>query len=165
MRLLDPLFRWQVIEDIFSDRERIQSKLDFEAALARAEAGVGVIPASAAAPIPAKCRAELLDFDALAQAAVQAGNLAIPLVRQLTALVAAEDKGAARFVHRGATSQDAIATGFVLQARRALELIAGELDRLSEILAQLAQQHRHTTLPARTWMQQALPTTLGLRVA
>jgi 3-carboxy-cis,cis-muconate cycloisomerase len=165
MSLLDPLFRWQAVEDIFSDRGRIQSMLEFEAALARAEAGVGVIPASAAAPISAKCRAELFDFDALAQAAAQAGNLAIPLVKQLTALVAAEDKGAARFAHWGATSQDASDTGFVLQARRALELIARELNRFSEILAQLAQQHRHTTLPARTWMQQAMPTTLGLRVA
>jgi 3-carboxy-cis,cis-muconate cycloisomerase len=165
MRLLDPLFRWQAVEDVFSDRGRIQSMLDFEAALARAEARAGVIPASAAAPIAGKCRAELFNLEALANAAAQAGNLAIPLVKQLTALVAAKDKEAARFVHWGATSQDAIDTGFVLQARRALELIAGELDRFSEILARLARQHRATTLPARTWMQQALPTTLGLRVA
>jgi 3-carboxy-cis,cis-muconate cycloisomerase len=165
MRLLDPLFRWHVVEDIFADRARIQSMLEFEAALAHAEARVGVIPASAGTPIAARCRAELFDFEAIAQAAAQAGNLAIPLVRQLTALVAAEDKEAARYVHWGATSQDAIDTGFVLQARRALELIAGELERLSEILAQMAQKHRATTLPARTWMQQALPTTLGLRVA
>lgn len=164
MRLLDPLFRWQAVEDIFSDRAWIQSMLEFEAALARAEAGVGAIPASAAAPIAAKCRAELFDFKALAQATALAGNLAIPLVKQLTALVAAEDKEAARYVHWGATSQDAIDTGFVLQARRALELIAEELERFSEILARLAQQHRDTTLPARTWLQQALPTTLGLRV-
>lgn len=164
MRLLDPLFRWQAVEDIFSDRARIQSMLEFEAALARAEAGVGAIPASAAAPIAAKCRAELFDFKALAQATALDGNLAIPLVKQLTALVAAEDKEAARYVHWGATSQDAIDTGFVLQARRALELIAEELERFSEILARLAQQHRDTTLPARTWLQQALPTTLGLRV-
>src|SRR5690348_6236074 len=106
MSLLDPLFRWQAVEDIFSDRGRIQFMLDFEAALARAAAGLGVIPASAAAPIAAKCRAELFNFDALAQAAAPAGNLAIPLVKQLTALVAAENNGAARFVHWGATSQD-----------------------------------------------------------
>ena len=165
MRLLDPLFRWQTVEDIFSDRARIQSMLDFEAALARAEARAGVIPASATAPIAAKCQAELFDLEALAQAAAHAGNLAIPMVKQLTAIVAAEDKEGARFVHWGATSQDAIDTGFVLQARRALELIARELERLSEILAQLAQQHRATTLVGHTWMQQALPTTLGLRVA
>jgi 3-carboxy-cis,cis-muconate cycloisomerase len=152
-------------ETVFSDRARIQSMLEFEAALARAEASVGVIPASAAAPIAAKCRAELFDFESLAQAAAHAGNLAIPLVKQLTALVAAEDKEGARFVHWGATSQDAIDTGFLLQARRALELTAGDLDRFSEILAQLAQKHSVTTLAGRTWMQQALPTTLGLRVA
>jgi 3-carboxy-cis,cis-muconate cycloisomerase len=165
MHLLDPLFRWQAVEDIFSDRARIQSMLEFEAALAHAEARVGVIPASAAAPIAAKCRTNLFDFSALAQTAAQAGNLAIPLVKQLTALVAAEDKKSARFVHWGATSQDTIDTGFVLQARRALELTTAELGRFSEILAQLAQQQRDTILPARTWMQQALPTTLGLRVA
>ncbi len=165
MRLLDPLFRWQAVENVFSDRARIQSMLDFEAALARAEARMSVIPGSAATPIAAKCRAELYDFEALAQAAAQAGNLAIPLVKQLTASVATEDKAAARFVHWGATSQDAIDTGFVLQARRALELLALELDRFSDILARLAQEHRATTLAGRTWMQQALPTTLGLRVA
>ncbi len=165
MRLLDPLFRWQAVEDVFSDRARIQSMLDFEAALARAEARVGVIPASAAASIAAKCRADVIDFEALAQTAAEAGNLAIPLVKQLTAAVAAESKEAARFVHWGATSQDAIDTGFMLQARRALELLAGDLDRFSEILARLVNEHRATTLAARTWMQQALPSTLGLRVA
>jgi 3-carboxy-cis,cis-muconate cycloisomerase len=165
MRLLDSLFRWQVVEDIFSDRARIQSMLDFEAALPRAQGRLGVIPASAVVPITAKCRAELFDFAALSQAAALAGNLAIPLVKQLTAAVAAEDEEAARFVHWGATSQDAIDTGFVLQTRRALGMFAGELERFSEILAKLAEEHRATTLAARTWMQQALPTTLGLRVA
>lgn len=165
MRLLDPLFRWQAVEDVFSDRARIRSMLDFEAALARAEARVGIIPASAAAPIAAKCRTQVIDFEALAQIAVQAGNLAIPLVKQLTTAVAADDKEAARFVHWGATSQDVIDTGFMLQARRALELVAGDLDRFSEILAQLAQKHRATAMVGRTWMQQALPTTLGLRMA
>lgn len=165
MSLLDPLFRWPAVEEVFSDRARIQSMLDFEAALARAEARAGVIPGPAALPIAVQCRAELFDSQALAQAAASAGNLAIPLVKQLTAAVAREDKEAARFVHWGATSQDAIDTGFVLQARRALELTAAELSRFSEILAQLAQQHRTTALAARTWMQQALPTTLGLRIA
>jgi 3-carboxy-cis,cis-muconate cycloisomerase len=165
MPLLDPLFRWQAVEEIFSDRARIQSMLDFEAALARAQSRAGAIPAAAAAPIAASCRAELFDFEALAQAAALAGNLAIPLVKQLTAAVAAEHKEAARFVHWGATSQDAIDTGFVLQARRALELTAQELALFSETLAQLGQKHRATTMVGRTWMQQALPTTLGLRVA
>jgi len=165
MRLLDPLFRWQAVEDVLSDRARIQSMLEFEAALARAEARAKVIPTSAAAPIADKCRAELFDFDSLAQAAAQAGNLAIPLIKQLTAAVAAADKDAARYVHWGATSQDAIDTGFVLQARHALEFIAGDLDRFAEILARMARQHRTTTLAGRTWMQQAPPTTLGLRAA
>lgn len=165
MALFDPLFRWQAVDDILSDRARIQSMLDFEAALARAEARVGIIPASAAESITKQCRAELFSFEAIAEAAALAGNLAIPIVKHLTAAVAAQDKEAARFVHWGATSQDAIDTGFVLQARHALELVVGELERFSEILARLTQQHRATIVAGRTWMQQALPTTLGLRLA
>jgi 3-carboxy-cis,cis-muconate cycloisomerase len=161
MNLLEPLFRWESIENLLSDRARLQGMLDFEAALARAEARTGVIPASAAAAIGAKCQASLLDFDSLARAAARAGNLAIPLVKQLTALVGANDEEAMRFVHWGATSQDAIDTGMVLQQRAALELIDGELERLSNILAALAEKHRTTVVAGRTWLQQALPTTFG----
>ena len=91
--------------------------LDFEAALARAQARAGLLSGAAAAAIAEQCRAERFDIDALAAAAAQAGNPAIPLVRALTALVAANDAEAARFVHWGATSQDAMDTGLVLQLR------------------------------------------------
>ena len=165
MRLLDPLFRWEALEELLSDRARLQGMLDFEAALARAEAKTGVIPAHAAPAITAKCRAELFDAPSLAQAAGQAGNLAIPLVDQLQAKVAADDAEAARFVHWGATSQDAIDTGFVLQLRQALALIEKELAALASALARLARDHRSTPAVARTWMQQALPTTFGLKAA
>jgi 3-carboxy-cis,cis-muconate cycloisomerase len=165
MNLLEPLFRWEAIEDLFSDRARVQGMLDFEAALARAEARVGIIPASAAAAIAAKCRAQLFDTDVLARASALAGNAAIPLVKQLTALVGNDDKEAMRFVHWGATSQDAIDTGFVLQLREALRLIEPELERLSGALARLAEEHRATPVVGRTWMQQALPTTFGLKAA
>ncbi len=165
MSLLEPLFRWEAIEDLFSDRARVQGMLDFEAALARAEARTGVIPAAAAPAIAAKCRAELFDTDTLARATALAGNPAIPLVKQLTALVGKDDQEAMRFVHWGATSQDAIDTGFVLQLREALERIEAELERLSDALAQLAEKHRATAVAGRTWMQQALPTTFGLKAA
>lgn len=165
MSLLEPLFRWQALEELLGDRARVQGMLDFEAALARAEAAAGVIPAPAAALIAAKCRAELVDREALARAAASAGNLAIPLVAQLTALVENDDAQAAGFVHWGATSQDAIDTGLVLQLRAALERIAGELLRLAEAIARLADEHRRTPAVARTWMQQALPTTFGLKAA
>ncbi|MEN3292756.1 MAG: 3-carboxy-cis,cis-muconate cycloisomerase [Burkholderiales bacterium] len=139
--------------------------LDFEAALARAEARVGVIPATAAAPIAACCNAARIDMPLLAHAAESAGNLAIPLVKQLTASVAQNDKEAAKYVHWGATSQDAIDTGLVLQLRHALDLIDADLGQLADALARLAEQHRNTPLVGRTWMQHALPITFGLKAA
>jgi 3-carboxy-cis,cis-muconate cycloisomerase len=165
MSLLDPLFRWDALEELFTDRARVQRMLDFEAALARAESRLGVIPKSAAAPIASKCRAGLIDMPALGSAAARAGNLAIPLVKQLTEIVAMDDAEAARYVHWGATSQDAIDTGFVLQLRPALEKFDAELDRLAGFLARLAKKHRATPVAARTWMQQALPTTFGFIAA
>jgi 3-carboxy-cis,cis-muconate cycloisomerase len=165
MSLLEPLFRWDAVEVLFSDRARLQGMLDFEAALARAESRVGVIPASVAPAIAAKCRAELFDRDALARATARSGSPAIPLVKQLTALVGEIDQEAMRYVHWGATSQDAIDTGFVLQLRGAMERIEAELEILAGALAQLARNHRGTVLAGHTWMQQALPTTFGLQAA
>jgi len=133
--------------------------------LARAEARIGLIPQAAAAAIATQCRSELFDAEALAQAAARSGSLAIPLVKQLTALVAAKDDQAAHFVHWGATSQDAIDTGRILQLRPALDLIARDLDSLTPPLADMAQHHRSTILAGRTWMQHALPTTLGMKIA
>jgi 3-carboxy-cis,cis-muconate cycloisomerase len=165
MTLLDPLFRWNALEELFTDRARVQGMLDFEAALARAESRLGVIPKSVAEPIASKCRAGLFDVSSLASAAARAGNLAIPLVKQLTDLVEMDDLEAARYVHWGATSQDAIDTGFVLQLRAALGKFEAEIDRLAASLANLAKKHRATPVAARTWMQQALPTTFGFIVA
>lgn len=165
MNLLDPLFRSPAVEKVFTNRATLQGMLDFEAALARAEARAGFIPATAAPAIEAKCRAELYDMTALARAAVSAGNLAIPLVKQLTLLVAQKEEDAARYVHWGATSQDAIDTGRVLQLRQALASIAGEIDLLAALLADMAHKHRTTLIAGRTWMQQALPTTFGFQVA
>jgi len=165
MTLLELLFRWEPVEQIFSDRSRLQAMLDFESALARAEARTGVIPASAAAPIVAKCKPELFDCEELARAAAKSGNLAIPLVKQLTKLVSDADPEAARFVHWGATSQDVIDTGLVLQLRAALSVVERELAKLADNAAALVQRHRSTVTVARTWMQQALPTTLGFQIA
>jgi len=165
MNLLDPLFRSQAVEKVFSNRATLQAMLDFEAALARAEARAGFIPASVAPAIEAKCRAELYDMTVLARAAASAGNLAIPLVKQLTLLVAKKEKDAARYVHWGATSQDVIDTGRVLQLRQALVLISSELDLFAAALGELAHKNRATLIVARTWMQQALPTTFGFKAA
>ena len=150
---------------VFSDQAAVQRMLDFEAALARAEAAHGVIPAEAVAPIAACCHASRLDLPALAQAAAAAGNLAIPLVRQLTAAVLNHDAEAGKYVHWGATSQDAIDTGLVLQLRDAFALLDADLAALADALAGLARAHRDTTMVGRTWMQHALPTSLGLKMA
>src|SRR5262245_48764036 len=98
-RLLDPLFTTDSMREIFSDRGRLQGMLDFEAALARAEARVGVVPHAAVAAIEAQCHAEHFDVGALARDVAAAGNPAIPLVKALTALVARGDEDAAGYVH------------------------------------------------------------------
>ena len=165
MSILDPLFGSAALDQVFSDAERVQAILQFEAALARAEAAVGIIPEANARSISAKCRVENFDLGLIAQDAARAGNLAIPIVKQLTEAVAKDDKDAARFVHSGATSQDAIDTGVVLQLRRALELFDQDLQRLTGTLVSLAEKHRATPMVARTWMQQALPTSFGFVVA
>lgn len=165
MSLFDELFSFSEVRQILSDERRLQRMLDFEAALARAEARVGVIPEGAARKIAEHCRADHFDLSTVGKQAAQAGNLAIPLVRMLTEVVARQDKDAARFVHWGATSQDVIDTGMVLQLRDAFALMEQDLVRLTEILATLANQHSSTPMIARTWMQHAVPTTFGFVVA
>jgi 3-carboxy-cis,cis-muconate cycloisomerase len=165
MKLLDPLFITERMREIFSDESRVQRMLDFEAALARALVKAGVAPRKSAALIGSQCHADLYSLDKLGVAAAQAGNVAIPLVKQLTARVAKRDKTAAGFVHLGATSQDVIDTGVVLQLRRAIDDTQASLQRLSKQLQKLATAYRGTVLAGRTWMQQAAPITLGLKFA
>ena len=117
--LLGVLFGDAEVDARFSDQARLQAMLDVEAALADAEAHLGIIPRAAATAIRAAARAERLDAGALASEAAEAGNLAIPLVKQLTRIVSAADPAAGRHVHWGATSQDIIDTGLVLQVRAA----------------------------------------------
>jgi 3-carboxy-cis,cis-muconate cycloisomerase len=153
------------VADALSDRGRLQAMLDVELALAEAAAEVGVVPASCIAPIRSAARADLYDAAALATEAADAGNLAIPLVRQLTRLVAATDEAAARYVHWGATSQDVIDTGLLLQLRAAVPPIVLSLDRAAHAAAALARQHATTPMLGRTWLQHATPTTFGLKAA
>jgi len=159
------MFSTAAMQQVFSAASCVQGMLDFEAALTRAEARIGVVPALAVTPVARCCHASAIDLGKLAQDAAASGNLAIPLVRQLTAAVAAVDQEAAKFVHWGATSQDAIDTGLVLQLRRALDLIEADLGGLINALAGLAERHINTVMVGRTWMQHALPTTFGLKLA
>jgi 3-carboxy-cis,cis-muconate cycloisomerase len=165
MALLDSLFGSAAMGEVFSDAARLQGMLDFEAALARAEAQCGMMPSAAAEAIASKCKVELLDVVALSAATARSLNPAIPLVKQLTVLVAKGDKGAARFVHWGATSQDVNDTGLVLQMRQAFKVIEGDLKSLAAVLAALAQKYRSTPITGRTLMQHAMPTTFGAKVA
>jgi 3-carboxy-cis,cis-muconate cycloisomerase len=163
--MLEQLFGTADVDGLWSDRARIAGMLAFEAALARAEAGEGVIPQTAVAPIGHACRAELYDPDELAAAAAEAGNPAIPLVRALTRRVAEADAEAARHVHWGATSQDAMDTGLVLQLRRYLQGLEETLDGLGAALAGRAKAERDTVMAGRTWLQQGPPVTFGLKAA
>lgn len=155
----------EAMQHIFSARLTLQRMLDVEAALARALAAEGVIPESAVEPWVRCCQADHIDVSALMIAAQDAGNIAIPLVKQLTAAVAAVDADAARYVHWGATSQDVIDTGRVLQLREAIHLMARELAALIDALAGMAQRYRDTPMIGRTWLQHALPITFGMKLA
>jgi 3-carboxy-cis,cis-muconate cycloisomerase len=136
--------------------------LDAERALAAAEARAGVIPAEAAEAIAERCRAELFDPEQIAVGARRVGSPVEPLVRALAAEVEGD---AGRYVHWGATSQDVLDTAAMLVARGALDLILVELDGVAGACAALAEQHRSTLVAARTLLQQALPTTFGLKAA
>ena len=159
--LFAPIFVPAPLREAVSDRAWLQAMLDAEAALARAEARAGVIPAEAAAAIAACCDADSFDVAALAEGARRLGAPVEPLVRSLAD--AAGDAG--RYVHWGATSQDILDTAAMLVARAALELIFAELDGVAAACAGLAEAHRSTPIAGRTLMQQALPTTFGLKAA
>ena len=163
--LLGPLFASAKMRAALSDAAVLQRMLDVEAALARAEAAAGVIPKSAATPIAAACEARRFDIAGLGIAAAQASNVAIPLVKALTAAVARRDKNAARFVHWGATSQDIIDTAAVLMLREASALLERDLALAIKGFVSLAKKHRRSVMAGRTWLQHALPITFGLKAA
>lgn len=147
---------------VFNDRQLMQSWLDVEAALARGQAGLGIIPAAAAEAITATARLDRLDTTVLAADAADTVHPLVPLVRALTNACPGD---AGRYVHLGATTQDVMDTGFVLRARAGLDVVERQLDELVRLLRRLALRHRSTPMPARTHGQQALPTTFGLRCA
>ena len=147
------------------DREYLQALLDVEVALAIAAAEAGVIPASCVPDIQAAARAEDFDPAALSAEAAGAGNVVIPLVRKLTDAVAARNPESARYVHRGATSQDIIDTAVVLRLRAASTQLTADLTRAMHTSAALAREHAATPMPGRTWLQHASPITFGLKAA
>jgi 3-carboxy-cis,cis-muconate cycloisomerase len=163
--LFAPMLSSAAMRAVCDDATILQNMLDFEAALARAEAAAGVIPANAVGPIMNACKAESFDLAALAEAATRSGNLAIPLVKALTANVTRADAEAARYVHWGATSQDVIDTAAMLGLRAGVDVLLADLDRAMSGFAGLARRHRDTPVVARTWLQHALPMPFGLKLA
>lgn len=149
---------------IFDDRETLRLGLAFEAALAEAEAAAGLLPAAVAARIAAGCAAIVIDPAELADEAAHAGTLAIPLVTRLRAALGDDDE-AARVVHRGATSQDLADTVVMCQARDALAVLADDLRRTTNALADTSERRARTPALGRTLMQDAGPIAFGLRTA
>jgi 3-carboxy-cis,cis-muconate cycloisomerase len=160
--MFDRIFVPAPLLDAVSDEAWLQAMLDAERALAAAEAHAGVIPAEAARAIADACQAGRFDAAALAEAGRDPGNPVEPLVRALREAVGGE---AADHVHRGATSQDVLDTAAMLVARRALDPIVETLDAVAGECAGLAEAHRSTPIAGRTLLQQAVPTTFGLKAA
>jgi 3-carboxy-cis,cis-muconate cycloisomerase len=146
---------------VFSDLAQVARYVEVEIALAKAEARCGVIPADAAKEIAARCDAAALDFDLLRQETDNVGYPILPLVHQLVK----QCGEAGRYVHWGATTQDIMDTGVVLQMREGLRLVAEDIAALRGILAGLARKHRDTPMAGRTHLQQALPVTFGYKAS
>jgi 3-carboxy-cis,cis-muconate cycloisomerase len=153
------------MRQVYQDKQLIASMLQFEAALAQVEAHHGLIPSTAAEVISAVCVEASIDLEALQQAAPLAGNLAIPLIKQLIALVSAQDAEAASYVHWGATSQDVIDSAAMLQARLGLRVLIEDVDHCADALALLAEKYADTAMAGRTWLQHATPVSVGLKAA
>lgn len=155
-------FGTQAMRDVFSDENYLQMCLDTEAALARAQASVGMIPAEAAKEITAKAKVSCLD---LARLKVEYENVGYPIVSLATQLAEVCAKEAGGYVHWGATTQDIMDTAVVLQVRSALDLMEADLISCIDLLGDLAKKHRDVPMAGRTHLQHALPITFGYKVA
>lgn len=151
----DAIFVPDAMRATVDDRAWLRAMLDAEAALARAQARAGVIPAEAADDVAAVCDAGRYDVEQLARDARSAGNPVPALVKA----------AGVEWFHHGATSQDIVDTGAMLVARNALALIVEDLEAAAAACARLAEAHRDTPMTGRTLMQQAEPTTFGLKAA
>lgn len=163
--LTDGYLSSATMAEALGSRATLARMLEFEAALARVQAALGVIPAAAATAIEAACVPEGFDLETLRRGTAEASNPAVPLARLLTERVAASDAEASRWVHWGATSQDVVDTAFVLQLRDASRRLAALAASNAEALAALVQAERATPMVARTLSQHAAPTTFGLKAA
>ena len=159
--LLGPLFATDAMRAVFSDRARIAAMLRMEAALARAEARLGLVP-DALAPAIAAIGPDAFDLPEIGDQTVLSGVPTIPFVKAVQQKLPKELEP---FFHKGATTQDIADTALVLQMRAAFALIARDLDAVLDRFAELAREHRSTPCVGRTYGQHAAPLTFGYKVA
>jgi len=164
-RLLASLASTEELSDLFSDQSVFAAFLQFESALSRAQAELGIIPASAAEAISRVTVPDGFDVETIARHGRASASIAIPLVKALTARVATHDQIAARFVHWGATSQDAVDTAMSLLLSRAKPILARDHTHLAQSLRALSDAHARTVMLGRTLLQAAPPITFGYKVA
>ncbi len=156
------MFSTPQMRRVFSDENRTQKYLDIEAALARVQGRLGVIPAGAAAEIERNCQLDRIDMAALADRTRLIGYPVLGVVEQLAGLCAGD---AGQFCHWGATTQDITDTATILQVREALDLVGDDLEAVAASLADLARRHRDTPMTGRSNLQHAVPVTFGLKLA
>ncbi|MEO8052113.1 MAG: 3-carboxy-cis,cis-muconate cycloisomerase [Acidobacteriota bacterium] len=167
-RLMESLAATEALSQVFSDASVLQAMLDFEVALARAEAHCGVIPSQAAETIAAVARADSFDsaeLSELVRLSLRAGTPALPFVQTLKQKVRAKETSAAGFVHWGATSQDVVDTALVLLLGRCRSLLAADHERIQSALRRLSGEHADIVMLGRTLLQPAPPVTFGLKAA
>jgi len=156
------IFTTEAMRNVFSDENRVQKYFDFEAALARAQARLKIIPQEAADEIIAHCDLKFMDMAKLKEATERIGYPVLPVVQQLVA--ACKDK-LGEWSHWGATTQDITDTATVLQIREALAILEQDIDAISDALAALAKKYRDTPMAGRSNLQQAVPITFGYKMA
>ncbi|MBR0648908.1 3-carboxy-cis,cis-muconate cycloisomerase [Roseomonas terrae] len=160
--VLGALYGTDAMRAAMGEHAFLQRMLDVEAALARAQARLGIIPAEAAPVITEAADASKLDLAAMAGATRNTGYPVVGLVKQLSELAGPE---AGRWTHWGATTQDIMDTALVLQIRDGLALVETDLRATVAALAAMAAAHRDTVMAGRTHLQHALPVTFGYKVA
>ncbi len=160
--ILGGIFTTDAMRAVWSDENRTGKYLDIEAALARVQARLGIIPEEAAAEIVAACDIKKIDMQKLRTQTERIGYPVLGVVSQINALCR---EGLGEYCHWGATTQDITDTATVLQIRESLVLIDTDLGALSAALASLARQHRDTPMVGRSNLQQAVPVTFGYKMA
>lgn len=160
--LYSDMFSTEKMREIFSDRAMIQRWLDFEAALAKSQAELGLIPKESAIEIARKAKVENLDFELIQREVNRTGHSLVPIIRELQRICKGD---ADEYIHLGPTSQDVMDTGLIMAAKEAFQVIYDDLIDIETILLDLVEKHKDTIMVGRTHGQHALPITFGYKVA